>query len=182
MVYAGAAARGPRARVDAFTGALLTEIELRADALDAAFGGRTAPARHPLHRRRDADAAAGVVDRRARSRSCRQRFGLADDAEVTIEANPGPDERGDARSLVEAGINRLSMGAQSFDAGLLRRLGRRHGPADVAAAVAAAREAGIASISLDLLYDVPGPDRGEPGPPRSTPPWRSSRTTSPPMP
>ncbi len=59
-------------------------------------------------------------------------------------------------ALAEAGINRLSMGAQSFDAGLLRRLGRRHGPGDVADAVGLAREAGIPSISLDLLYDVPG--------------------------
>ena len=69
---------------------------------------------------------------------------------------PGPDERGDAAELVEAGINRVSLGAQSFDAGLLRRLGRRHRPSDVADSIAEARAAGIGSVSVDLLYDVPG--------------------------
>ena len=53
-------------------------------------------------------------------------------------------------------MTRVSLGAQSFDDGLLRRLGRRHRPRDVEAAVAEAREAGIGSVSLDLLYDVPG--------------------------
>ena len=53
-------------------------------------------------------------------------------------------------------MNRLSLGAQAFDAGLLRRLGRRHRPEHVGAAVREAREAGIGSISVDLLYDVPG--------------------------
>jgi oxygen-independent coproporphyrinogen-3 oxidase len=57
---------------------------------------------------------------------------------------------------VAAGVNRLSLGAQAFDAGLLRRLGRRHRPEDVGAAVREAREAGIGSVSVDLLYDVPG--------------------------
>ncbi len=155
VVYAGAAARGPRARVEAFTGALLTEIRLRADALDAAFGGGRPPL-ETLYIGGGTPTLLPSSSIAALIALVRERFGIADDAEVTIEANPGPDERGDARSLVEAGINRLSMGAQSFDAGLLRRLGRRHGPADVASAVAAAREGGISSISLDLLYDVPG--------------------------
>ena len=55
-----------------------------------------------------------------------------------------------------AGVTRISFGAQSMDAGELRRIGRRHSPADVAAAVAEARAAGIGSINLDLLYDIPG--------------------------
>ena len=157
VVYAGAAARGPRARVDAFVGALLTEIDLRADLADAVFG----PGRPPLETLYlgggtptllPASSIAALVDR------VRRRFGLAPGAEVTIEANPGPDERGDARALVDAGVTRISLGAQSFDDGLLRRLGRRHRPRDVEAAVAEAREAGIGSVSLDLLYDVPGQD------------------------
>ncbi len=74
---------------------------------------------------------------------------------MTIEANPGPDERGDAAALASAGINRISFGAQSLDRAELRRLGRRHRPADVASAVAAARAGGIGSVNLDLLYDVP---------------------------
>jgi oxygen-independent coproporphyrinogen-3 oxidase len=84
-----------------------------------------------------------------------QRFGIATDAEITIEANPGPDERGDARAWRAAGVNRLSLGAQSMSDLELRRLGRRHRSADVESAVGEAREAGVGSISLDLLYDVP---------------------------
>ena len=154
VVYAGAAARGPRARVDAFLDALHTELDLRADALDAVFGtGRPAletvylgggtPSLLP------AEAIArllGVV---------RARYGLAADAEVTLEANPGPDERGDSAALRSAGITRLSLGAQAMSDAGLRRLGRRHRTADVAAAVAGARKGGMDSISLDLLYDVP---------------------------
>jgi oxygen-independent coproporphyrinogen-3 oxidase len=80
---------------------------------------------------------------------------MAPDAEVTLEANPGPDERGDARDLKAAGITRLSLGAQAMSAAALRRLGRRHRVVDVVRAVAEARAAGIGSVSLDLLYDVP---------------------------
>ena len=86
----------------------------------------------------------------------RSRFGIASDAEVTIEANPGPDERGHAMTLASLGVTRLSMGAQSFDPALLRRLGRRHRPSDIADAVREARDGGITSVSVDLLYDVPG--------------------------
>ncbi len=154
VVYAGSAARGPGARVDAFLRALRTELELRADTLDASFGA----ARPPLETiylgggtpsLLPADAVADLLG------LVRARFGLAADAEVTIEANPGPDERGDARALRDAGVTRISLGAQSLADDELRRLGRRHRPADVTDAVAAARQAGIASVSLDLLYDIP---------------------------
>ena len=86
----------------------------------------------------------------------RDRFGLADGAEVTLEANPGPTECGDPAAWRAAGITRLSFGAQSLDPGELWRLGRRHTPDDVATAVAQARAAGIGSINVDLLYDIPG--------------------------
>jgi oxygen-independent coproporphyrinogen-3 oxidase len=85
----------------------------------------------------------------------RARFGLTDDAEVTVEANPDPDELGDAGALRAAGVTRLSIGAQAMSDPALRRLGRRHTVADVGAAIAAVRDAGIASVSLDLLYDTP---------------------------
>jgi oxygen-independent coproporphyrinogen-3 oxidase len=75
---------------------------------------------------------------------------------VTVEANPGPRERGDPAALLAAGVTRLSIGAQSLDDGELRGLGRRHRATDVAAAVREARAAGIPDISLDLLYDLPG--------------------------
>ena len=161
VVYAGTVARGPGARVDAYTHALLAEIELRADALDAAFGrvgvgpralletvylGGGTPTLLP------GASIAATLD------LVRARFGVAPGAEVTIESNPGPDERGDMAALVAAGVNRLSLGAQAFDPDLLRHLGRRHRAEDVADAVREARAAGIGSVSVDLLYDVPGQD------------------------
>ena len=154
VVYAGAAARGPKARVDAFLGALLTELHLRADALDVAFG-RERPALETVYlgggtpSLLPTEAVAGLLD------LVRVRYGVAEGAEVTLEANPGPDERGDGAALRAAGVTRLSLGAQSMSDPGLRRLGRRHRVADVGAAVAAARDAGIASVSLDLLYDAP---------------------------
>lgn len=154
VVYAGAAARGPRARIDAFLTALRAEIELRADVADGRFGadrppletvylGGGTPSLLPP------DAVADLLG------LVRARFRVADGAEVTIEANPGPDERGDARALHEAGVTRISLGAQSMSDEVLRALGRRHRAADVSEAVEVARAAGIESVSLDLLYDVP---------------------------
>ncbi len=159
VVYAGAAARGPRNRIAALLAALETELDLRAAGVPGTrgipgvsdsprpletvyFGGGT-PSLLP------AEAIARLLDR------IRARFGMAAGAEVTLEANPGPDERGDATAWRDAGVTRISLGAQSMDRGELRRLGRRHGPEDVARAVEAARAAGIGSVSLDLLYDVP---------------------------
>ena len=159
VVVAGSAARGPRNRIAAFVVALRRELELRADALDERWGGPGDPGRPPLRSvylgggtpsLLPAPDVAGIVE------LVRQRYGLADDAEVTLEANPGPDERGDAGGLREAGINRLSFGAQALDDATLRRLGRRHRAKDVAAAVAGARAGGIGSVNIDLLYDLPG--------------------------
>lgn len=160
VVYAGAAARGPNARVDAFLGALDAELGLRADALDVAFG-RERPALETVYlgggtpSLLPAEAIARLLDK------VRARYGLAAGAEVTLEANPGPDERGDAVALCAAGVTRLSLGAQALSDAGLRRLGRRHRAADVAGAVAAARDAGLASISLDLLYDAPDASLGD---------------------
>ncbi len=159
VVYAGAAARGPTARIDAFIRALHRELELRADALDEAFG----PARPALQTVYLGGGTPSLLPAEAIARvleAVRRRYGIADGAEVTIEANPGPDERGDARALREAGVTRFSLGAQSLQAAELRALGRRHEPDDVASAVLAARAAGIGSISLDLLYDIPGSSLG----------------------
>jgi oxygen-independent coproporphyrinogen-3 oxidase len=86
----------------------------------------------------------------------RARFALPGDAEVTIEANPDPTLPGRLAGYREAGVNRLSIGVQSFDPRELRTLGRRHTAADVANAVRAARSAGFHNISLDLIFGVPG--------------------------
>ncbi|MCW5940039.1 MAG: radical SAM family heme chaperone HemW [Fimbriimonadaceae bacterium] len=77
-------------------------------------------------------------------------------AEVTSEANPGTVDAEKFDAMVEAGFNRLSLGAQSFDTGDLHRLGRIHEATDVAKAVAAARRAGFRSLNIDLMFALPG--------------------------
>jgi len=155
VVVAGAAARGPRSRIEAFVEALDRELRLRADALDARWG----VARPPLVTLYFGGGTPTLLPPAAIDRllaTIRDRYAIALDAEITFEANPGPAERGDASHLAAAGVTRLSIGAQSFDRAELPAIGRRHRPEDVVATVAAAREAGIPSISLDLLYDIPG--------------------------
>lgn len=157
MVVAGAAARGPRSRIAGFVDALVVELALRADALDAR-SGPPGPARALLASVYVGGGTPSLLPADELERILevvRERFGLAPGAEVTLEANPGPDERGDPAALRRAGVTRLSFGAQSLDDGELRRLGRRHRAADVADAVAGARQAGIASLNVDLLYDIP---------------------------
>lgn len=88
----------------------------------------------------------------------RQRFPLAPQAEITVEANPGTLTLEKLAALREAGVNRLSLGAQVFDDGLLRRLGREHDTAAIETSVALAREAGIPSLNLDLIFALPGQD------------------------
>jgi oxygen-independent coproporphyrinogen-3 oxidase len=159
VVVAGSAARGPENRIASFLGALRRELTFRADALTARWGPPGGPARPPL---RSLYLGGGtpsllpVADVAALVELVHERYGLAGDAEITLEANPGPDERGDAAALRASGITRLSFGAQALDDGTLRALGRRHRAADVTLAVDEARTAGIPSVSLDLLYDVPG--------------------------
>jgi len=76
-------------------------------------------------------------------------------AEVTLEANPGTVEHHDFAAYRAAGINRLSLGAQSFDAGQLQRLGRIHGPAETEQAFRRARAGGFDNINLDIMYGLP---------------------------
>ena len=87
--------------------------------------------------------------------ACRQRFAVDEDAEITLEANPGTLSREQLRGLREAGINRLSLGAQSFDAQLLKTLGRIHTPEEIIQALAYARAAGFSSVNLDFMFGLP---------------------------
>lgn len=86
----------------------------------------------------------------------RAAFAMADDAEITLEANPNDLTERYCADLLEAGVNRLSIGAQTLDRRGLRVLGRRHEAHQTAAAVAAARAAGFTNLSLDLIYGWPG--------------------------
>lgn len=83
-------------------------------------------------------------------------FVCADELEVTVEVNPGTVTPTGLRELREAGVNRLSLGVQSFSPEELALLGRSHGKEEICSAFFAAREAGFENISLDLIYGIPG--------------------------
>ena len=139
-------------RPDAFSGytaALIQEIgeakaagELAAPLESCAFGGGT-PTMFP---------AAQLV---AVLRALRQ-AGLRPDAEVTVEANPQDLELAELTCLAQAGVDRLSIGAQTFSDPLLKAIGRLHQASDIERAVVLARTAGIPRINLDLMYGLPG--------------------------
>lgn len=84
-----------------------------------------------------------------------QSFEILPDAEITIEANPGTLNEKKLDAIINSGINRISIGAQSFADTELRFMGRQHRAADIDAAVASARKAGFGNISLDLIYGLP---------------------------
>jgi oxygen-independent coproporphyrinogen-3 oxidase len=88
-------------------------------------------------------------------RELRQRIAFASDAEITLEANPGTIERGRFAGYRDAGINRVSLGAQTFTARALERLGRIHTADDTHRAVEELRCAGIQNFNLDLMYALP---------------------------
>ncbi len=88
--------------------------------------------------------------------ACFAAFAVDPDAEITMEANPGTLTQEQLVGLRAAGVNRLSMGAQSFDAELLKALGRIHTPEEITQAVQYAREAGFTSINIDFMFGLPG--------------------------
>ncbi len=142
--YAGQSALIPR-----YVAALEREIAAQGAAFDGRsaatlfFGGGT-PSLLPA-----ADVARLV-------RACRNAFDVAADAEVTLEANPNGVDAAYFAGLLDAGVTRLSLGAQTLQRRGLRVLGRLHEAGDTAAAVAAARAAGFANVSLDLIFGWPG--------------------------
>ncbi|MCX7891216.1 MAG: radical SAM family heme chaperone HemW [Burkholderiales bacterium] len=87
----------------------------------------------------------------------RARLALDPDAEVTLEANPGTVEAGRFRDFRAAGVNRLSLGVQSFDDGCLASLGRIHGAREAHRAVEIAAQS-FANFNIDLMYALPGQD------------------------
>ena len=91
--------------------------------------------------------------------SCRSYLSLPDYCEITMEANPGTVEHGSLAAYREAGVTRLSIGAQSFSSQSLKSLGRIHGPKQIEDTFAEAQSAGFDSINLDLMFALPGQDR-----------------------
>ena len=126
----------------AYVDALLAELELKRDLLagdvDTVFlGGGTPTVTEP-------------------AALARLLAGLPRAAETTVEANPETVTPGLAALLREHGVNRVSLGAQSFQPHLLETLERRARPEDVRGAVLTLREAGFDNVSLDLIYGIPG--------------------------
>lgn len=86
----------------------------------------------------------------------RKQIPVSETLEVTLEANPGTIEHGRFSGYRDAGVNRVSLGAQSFDPAQLSKLGRIHGSDDIAVAVDELRKAGIDNFNLDLMYGLSG--------------------------
>ena len=83
-------------------------------------------------------------------------IGLADNCEITLEANPGTVETGRFKEYVAAGINRISIGVQSMQNDKLKALGRIHGADEAVYAAKQAHEAGLNSFNIDLMHGLPG--------------------------
>ncbi len=85
----------------------------------------------------------------------RRQLSVESGAEITLEANPATVERGRFAEYLAAGVNRVSLGAQSFNSETLKVLGRIHQPADVLRAAAELHACGLTNFNLDLMYALP---------------------------
>ncbi len=88
--------------------------------------------------------------------SLRRVVSVSPDAEISLEANPGTLTRPDIQRLRAAGVNRISLGVQTFDDSLLALCRRSHRAADVSEQVALLRREGIQNVNLDMIYAIPG--------------------------
>ncbi|HEY5001148.1 MAG TPA: radical SAM family heme chaperone HemW [Candidatus Cryosericum sp.] len=139
-----------------YVDALLSEWGLWADTLrrqdlglqSIYVGGGTPSLLEPLQLRRLIDGVRSVIP-------------TLPDCEITMESNPDSLDAARIRVYADAGINRLSVGVQSFSDCSLERLGRLHDSAGAERALRQAREAGIHNLSLDLMYGLPGSLPGE---------------------
>lgn len=142
---------GCEGKIDAYFNALAAEIDAWAEKLRAYqarsifFGGGT-PSIPP------AEKIAAVIEK------LRTHLDFAPDIEITLEANPGTLTMEKLRVYREAGVNRLSIGVQSFDGEILENIGRIHNPDEAEEAVRMAKAAGFGNISIDLMYALPNQD------------------------
>lgn len=91
----------------------------------------------------------------------RARLRVSPQAEITLEANPGTTEHDSFKAYSDAGINRISLGVQSFNDKALLRLGRIHGRAEIEQAVESIKAADIGNFNIDLMYALPGQSADE---------------------
>jgi oxygen-independent coproporphyrinogen III oxidase len=89
-------------------------------------------------------------------RLIRNRFPVSADAEITLEADPGTIDLAGLEALRAGGFNRISIGVQAFDDGLLHRLDRLHSAVDARCVLVWARQAGFMDLNLDLMFGLPG--------------------------
>lgn len=89
-------------------------------------------------------------------RAIEMRLATVADVEVTLEANPGTVEHDAFAAYRDAGVNRVSLGVQSFSDRCLRAIGRIHGRAEVESAIESLHRAGLGNFNLDLMYGLPG--------------------------
>jgi len=143
-------ASGGMAAARRYLDALSIELDLRAAsaefrgiALDSVYLGGGTPTVLP------AEWLAEMMSRIA------ARFALAEGAERTAEANPGTVDEAKVQALLAAGVNRMSLGVQSFSDDVLRLLGRCHTADEASDAIAAVRAAGCRNLNIDLIYGVP---------------------------
>ena len=129
-----------------FLSALCKEIEYygRGQAVDTVFFGGGTPS----------ILSGGEIERIMSK--LREMYRITPDAEISMECNPATASPEKLTTYKEAGINRLSIGAQSFDEDVLKTLGRLHDVSAIGDTVAAARQAGFENISLDLMFGIPG--------------------------
>lgn len=145
--YCGFYSITDRSLIPAFRSALRREMALYrgwAASFDTLYIGGGTPSVLPV-----GDLEGLIVDIQAS-------FTIATDAEITVEANPADITESLLTALRRTGVNRINIGVQSFDDGILAFLGRRHDRKQAVAAVTAARIAGIENIGIDLIYGVPG--------------------------
>lgn len=141
-------AAGPTLPEDAYVAALLDDLESDLDQVQGRrltsifFGGGT-PSLF------SAQALGRILD------GLQQRVGFAADVEITLEANPGTFEQAKFRDYRHLGINRLSIGVQSFQAAKLKALGRIHDGDEAVRAADMARAAGFDNFNLDLMHGLP---------------------------
>ena len=93
--------------------------------------------------------------------SCFHNFSVAERTEITVEANPGTIDDTKIKILFQAGVNRISLGGQSFSDRVLKKIGRIHNKEDIIRTYQLARYAGFKNINIDLMFGLPGLSRRE---------------------
>jgi putative oxygen-independent coproporphyrinogen III oxidase len=162
-----AVGEGDPALFDRYVDALVVDLG-RTVAGDGPAGGRSWPTVGSVFVGGGTPSLLGPVRLARVLDAVRDELDVAESAEITVECNP---EDAGARlftGLAEAGVTRVSMGAQSFEAHVLATLERRHRPAAVGEAVSLARASGIERVSVDLIYGTPGENDDD---------WRASLST-----